>query len=201
MAIEIVDFPSYIAWWIFPVRYVKLPEGNMFVTNGGFTWLFSLNPTFTWFNWQHTHTQTHGLEQRKRGVVWMPDQVHVWMWNRRISGTRWAISSCIPSLQWLQLMKLEMIFLSKRIYFAEPSEFPSFVHPSNYLIHSNTLLLQKNWKKQISYSSFQQHFAMVVQPQFPIWWVYKCELGERTAKQSPCKCSCVEVYAYLHKSS
>ena len=26
--VEIVDLPSYIAWWIFPVRYVKLPEGN-----------------------------------------------------------------------------------------------------------------------------------------------------------------------------
>ena len=27
MAIEIVDF-SHEKWWIFPVRYVKLPEGN-----------------------------------------------------------------------------------------------------------------------------------------------------------------------------
>ena len=48
---------------------------------------------------------------------------------RWISGTRWDMvwigDSCIPSLQWLQLMKLEMIFLSKRIYFAEPSEFPA----------------------------------------------------------------------------
>ena len=23
--VEIVDLPSYIAWWIFPVRYVNLP--------------------------------------------------------------------------------------------------------------------------------------------------------------------------------
>jgi hypothetical protein len=28
MAIEIVDLPIFIAWWIFPVRYVKLPEGT-----------------------------------------------------------------------------------------------------------------------------------------------------------------------------
>ena len=27
MAIEIVSFPMK-KWWIFPVRYVKLPEGN-----------------------------------------------------------------------------------------------------------------------------------------------------------------------------
>ena len=26
--VEIVDLPMKIAWWIFPVRYVSLPEGK-----------------------------------------------------------------------------------------------------------------------------------------------------------------------------
>ena len=90
---------------------------NMFVTNGGFTWLCSLNPTFTWFNWQHPHTDMDLNNESEELYECQIKSMSGCEIPRWISGTRWdmvwigdsgnfcaqmAISS-IPSLQWLHL--------------------------------------------------------------------------------------------------
>lgn len=101
----------------------------------------------------------------------------------------------IPSLQWLQLMKLEMIFLSKRITeWREPSEFTqviiqllviivqqelenilllihyftSIVHPSIFLI---LFSCKRSGKNRSATHLFSNTWLRLCSPNFPIWHI------------------------------